>query len=213
MFLQVKVKCFILPKDAFCPIRIEKTLDCGHSAMFQCSEPTDTFKCKKPCQNLLCSDGHPCRKPCHQECGPCKVQVERRLPCGHMRCMECHRDPGSTRCTFPVERLLPGCGHNVSIACGDDPSAVRCPMPCDIRLECGHTCTEKCHANKDPDHEHYTCKKSCEKIKKNCKENHKCSRKCYEECDPCEVKKNRHLPCGHEAFVECHLNDMDVQCR
>ena len=181
--------------------------------MFQCGESTASFKCKKPSQRPLCGNGHPCRKPCHVECGPCRVQVERLLPCGHMRWMECHREPGTTRCTFPVERVLPLCNHKVSIPCGDDPATILCPMPCDIRLECGHTCTEKCHVKKDPEHEQYICKKPCEKNKKNCKGNHKCTKKCCEECNLCEVKTNRLLPCGHEVFVECHFDDKDVNCR
>jgi len=43
-----------------------------------------------------------------------------------------------------------------------------CTRDCDARLECGHTCAQKCHVL-DPDHALYRCHKPCAKM---CENNH-----------------------------------------
>ena len=181
--------------------------------MFDCSASTVGYKCPQPCQRPLCADGHPCKKRCYEQpCGSCRVQVERLLGCGHPARMECHRDPATHKCKFPKTVVLPHCNHRVEIKCGDKPEEAICPNPCDIRLDCGHQCTQQCHIKTDPTHANYRCTKVCGRNKLNCKQDHKCGKKCFEECDPCKMNVNRALPCGHSIFTECGLDDKEIFC-
>ena len=181
--------------------------------MFDCSASTDGYKCTRICGKLLCNDGHVCRKPCCEPCGQCNVRVERKLACGHVTQTACYKDPLTIKCKFPKEVILPNCGHKVEIACSENPEDANCPRPCDIRLDCGHQCTELCHVKKDPNHEQYFCKKVCSRNKVNCKKDHKCGKKCHEDCDLCTIKVERKLPCGHSQVAECYLNDEDIKCK
>ena len=213
-FKQGEIKCWILPKDAYCKVKVERILPhCQHTAMFDCSASTDGYKCTRICGKLLCNDGHVCRKPCCEPCGQCNVRVERKLACGHVTQTACYKDPLTIKCKFPKEVILPNCGHKVEIACSENPEDANCPRPCDIRLDCGHQCTELCHVKKDPNHEQYFCKKVCSRNKVNCKKDHKCGKKCHEDCDLCTIKVERKLPCGHSQVAECYLNDEDIKCK
>lgn len=191
-------------------MRIEKVLDCQHTVVADCSGKMEGYKCKELCQRMLCVDKHPCRKRCWEACGPCRVQVQRELDCGHPANMECHKDPMQAKCKVPKEVDLPDCNHRAQATCGD--KQVVCPVPCDLRLDCGHQCTLKCHVKDDPEHVDYRCDKMCERNKANCKLDHKCNKKCHEECDRCNVKESRTLPCGHTVFTECGINDEDIFC-
>ncbi|XP_057379336.1 NFX1-type zinc finger-containing protein 1-like [Daphnia carinata] len=207
------IKCWMLPKDAYCNIKVERILsNCQHTAFFDCSESTKDYKCKRPCGKLTCNDGHICHKPCYEPCGPCNVQVQRKLNCGHTTQTACYKDPLTIKCKFPKDVTLPDCGHRVEIPCSEPPEKVVCPKPCDTRLDCGHQCTELCHVKKDPTHQKYICKKACSQKKVDCRENHKCGKKCFEDCDLCLVKVNRTLPCGHSQIAECFLSDEKIKC-
>ncbi len=211
--MQDQVECFKQPRDVFCRMKVEKVLpNCEHLIETECGNSTEGIKCKKPCEKLLCGDGHPCKKRCFEPCGHCFVRMEREFPCGHKRVMECYVDPLKIKCPVPKESDLPGCGHRAVIKCGQDPAKARCTLPCDVRLYCGHTCTLNCHTQFDPEHEEYICKKQCGRMKQGCKMEHKCGKKCFEECDPCKEKWKRTLPCGHQVFTECYLNDEDIFC-
>lgn len=178
----------------------------------ECGQSTEGFKCEEKCQKLMCVDGHPCKKFCYETCGPCVVPMSREFECGHVAELECHIDPFSVKCRIPKKCKLPSCGHLVTIGCGEDPEAALCPLSCEMRLECGHACTLKCHVQTDPRHEKYECKKPCGRIKQGCKKEHICGKKCFEDCDPCHEKWKRILPCGHLVFTECHFNDEDIFC-
>ena len=211
---QGKLKCCVLPKDAYCKEKVEKILSaCQHTDMFDCSQPTTDHICQERCNKLLCLEGHRCPKRCYEPCGPCNVLVERTLGCGHKNTMQCHVDPATVKCKLPKKALLPFCNHQAEIACGDTPEVVRCPFPCDIRLDCGHGCTLKCHVRNDPGHEKYLCRKACEKRNVSCKRSHKCGKQCHEECRLCPVRWKRDLPCGHSNVAECHLNDEQIVCK
>ena len=210
---QKKAACFRDPQNIFCRVLAEKTLpDCQHTVKTECSRSTTGFKCEKRCEKMLCGDEHPCKKKCFQHCGPCLTEVTRTLECGHSLAMPCHTIPSPKMCRVPKESLLPPCGHLATIHCGGDPNKAHCSLPCNVRLDCGHTCTRKCHVNKDADHCDYQCKKPCERMKKGCKKEHRCGKKCFEECDPCTEKWERVLPCGHQKFTKCHLDDEDIFC-
>ena len=60
--------------------------DCEHCCRL--CHPDDprhlTLECLKPCTHELQPCGHPCRKLCHETCGPCTHPIpETLLPCGH----------------------------------------------------------------------------------------------------------------------------------
>ena len=84
-----------------------------------------------------------------------------------------------------------------------------CMRMCDIRLPCGHSCPQICHAR---DREHSTlfeCKKPCVK---NCKNNHPCKSKheCCKECPKCtEVVVIIRPECGHEQRMECWRDKLE----
>lgn len=208
------LKCSEAPRDAYCSILLLRWLDdCKHFVTAQCSAKTKGWKCSYSCERVLCADGHQCKKFCWEACGPCHEPVQRELDCGHLAQMECFRDPMKTKCQVPKEVILPDCHHRVQATCGDKQEEIVCTVSCDLRLDCGHQCTQKCHVKDDPDHIDYRCDKKCERNKANCKSNHKCNKKCHEECDRCWVTDNRTLPCGHNAFTECGIDDKDIFCR
>nr|XP_042717233.1 NFX1-type zinc finger-containing protein 1-like [Chrysemys picta bellii] len=77
-----------------------------------------------------------------------------------------------------------------------------CTLQCQIRLECGHPCTRRCHPY-DRDHSLYVCQFQCSKL---CELNHRCPRKCKEPCEPCSVEVEKVIPkCGHLQTVPCHM--------
>ncbi|KAI9558322.1 hypothetical protein GHT06_015075 [Daphnia sinensis] len=209
-----EVECSQPLGDVSCNVRVIKTLaNCDHTIEIECCKSTDGYKCNKPCEKPLCIDGHPCKKRCFQPCGRCSVRMERQLKCGHSAVVECYVDPLTIRCRVMKEGcLLPLCGHRVALHCGKDPYKAVCSLPCNVRLECGHSCTLRCHTGKDPDHQEYQCKKQCGKMKQGCKKNHKCGKKCFEDCTLCNEKWTRTLPCGHTIFTECYRNDEDIFC-
>ena len=126
--------------------------------------------------------------------------------------LECFVDPLTAMCRVPKVWVLPFWEHPAQINCGEDPAEAKCPLPWDVRLKCSHNCTQRCHIREDPNHELYHCKKSCERLKSGCKKDRRCGRKCFEDCDPCVIKWNRDLPCGHSHLVQCHFNDEDFFC-
>lgn len=206
------MECGASPDEAYCGVKVEKILsDCQHMATFDCSQSTEGISCMMPCGREMCVDGHVCRKLCCKPCGPCNVRMERQLSCGHLVTLQCHLDPRKIKCKVMKNAVLPACGHKTKIRCGDGEDA-HCNMPCDIRLECGHKCTQRCHVREDPTHQNYQCKKPCERTKANCKQDHKCGKKCFEECNPCRIRVKRTLPCGHSVFTSCGLNDREIYC-
>ena len=211
--LQGEVNCSQNLADVDCTLKVIKVLtNCEHSVEIECGKSTEGYKCKKPCEKLLCEEGHSCKKKCFEPCGLCSVRMKREFKCGHTTTMECFVDPSNVKCRVPKECVLPLCGHRATIPCGQDPTEGKCSLPCDVRLDCGHTCTLKCHVQKDPDHENYQCKKECGRMKQGCKKEHRCGKKCFEECVLCNEKWKRTLPCGHDIFIECHRNDDDIFC-
>ncbi|KAL2816292.1 hypothetical protein BJX63DRAFT_143404 [Aspergillus granulosus] len=74
-----------------------------------------------------------------------------------------------------------------------------CSNQCGLRLECGHTCTFKCHSTRL--HNNVKCMESCTQPRE-C--GHACQRRCCEPCGDCtEIIPDVRLPCGHTAPVQC----------
>ena len=84
-----------------------------------------------------------------------------------------------------------------------------CQKGCDIRLPCGHSCTEKCHIY-DRQHKEFECTKPCNR---KCSFNHPCKSRhaCFKKCPPCPEMVERPIPkCGHTQEMRCHK---DPPCR
>ena len=77
-----------------------------------------------------------------------------------------------------------------------------CSLQCDLRLDCGHACTFKCHSK--PRHDTVICQTSCERRHPGC--NHACPERCGVDCGPCRAPiSNVSLPCGHlRTELPCH---------
>lgn len=77
-----------------------------------------------------------------------------------------------------------------------------CTLQCNLRLDCGHACTFKCHSR--PRHEAVICQEKCERIRNSC--SHPCPKNCGQKCGDCRVQiKKLVLPCGHlKAEVYCY---------
>ncbi|KAL4885988.1 hypothetical protein BJY04DRAFT_230198 [Aspergillus karnatakaensis] len=74
-----------------------------------------------------------------------------------------------------------------------------CSSQCGLRLECGHSCTFKCHSTRL--HNNVKCIEVCTRPRK-C--GHACRKRCSEHCGDClEVIPDVFLPCGHKAHVRC----------
>ncbi|KAI5644349.1 AAA domain-containing protein [Phthorimaea operculella] len=200
---------------------------CGHKCPRPChvSDREHTkIKCLEKCKHVLCDLGHICPLKCWQRCEPCKVTVEKDLPCGHKKRLPCHVEPADSqvRCDVETEVILPACGHKAKKSCSDILEKVLCPERCKVRVEpCGHSCGRKCHVNDDPDHEKYVCRKPCARAKDQCRArldtdrgDHQCKRKCFESCEPCtvQVEKTRST-CRHLQRVQCSQDIDKLPCQ
>ncbi|XP_053575344.1 NFX1-type zinc finger-containing protein 1 [Bombina bombina] len=219
-----------------CSQKCEFRLSCGHVCSRVC-HPYDPehkqYKCTKPCQKVLCEDGHRCTRSCYEPCGLCMVKVEKCMPlCSHMQMVPCSISVMTYCCQEPCNKFL-GCGHKCEKLCGDK-CEERCPQKISVTLKCGHTqlikcwkkrdmefgmpikCTElctsmlscghKCHGTCDTCFEgrfHGSCKKSCKRFLI-C--SHECGEPCTNECPPCKKAcENRciHSQCKKECGHSC----------
>jgi hypothetical protein len=79
-----------------------------------------------------------------------------------------------------------------------------CSRICNFRMNCGHACTQFCHAI-DQEHEHHQCYKPCLRVPVECDSGHRCPKLCYENCGKCMVPvADIELSCGHSRKVTCH---------
>ena len=86
-----------------------------------------------------------------------------------------------------------------------------CNEICTERLECGHSCDQKCHVM---NHDYFKCKKPCQRLFKKCSLDHTCSDLCFEECKECPLDVTKVLPsCGHSAVMKCSMNPDDFKCK
>ena len=87
-----------------------------------------------------------------------------------------------------------------------------CALKFNLRLDCGHACTFKCHSR--PRHESVICQEDCERVRDSC--SHPCAKRCGEKCGDCTVKiKQLALPCGHiKSEAECYrtLQISSIKC-
>lgn len=199
-----------------CSLPCEFRLGCGHVCTRAC-HPYDSshkeFQCMKPCQKVICQDGHRCPLVCFQECQPCQVKVPKTiLRCGHIQMVPCSVPESDFCCQEPCPKVLK-CGHRCSHPCGEDcvwlcSEMVTVELRCGHRqeMECGHTgglrhgltgqCASKCGSTLDCGH---PCPGSChscfegrfhERCQQPCKRllicSHQCQEPCTGECPPCQ---------------------------
>ncbi|MXQ86631.1 hypothetical protein E5288_WYG012925 [Bos mutus] len=219
-----------------CSLPCEFRLGCGHVCTRAC-HPYDSshkeFQCMKPCQKVICQDGHRCPLVCFQECQPCQVKVPKTiLRCGHKQMVPCSVPESDFCCQEPCPKVLK-CGHTCSHPCGED-CVWLCSEMVTVKLKCGHRqqmkcgnvedlkhglpvqCTTKCGSILDCGH---PCPGSChscfegrfhERCQQPCKRllicSHKCQEPCTGECPPCQrICQNRcvHSQCKKKCGELC----------
>ncbi|XP_029467093.1 NFX1-type zinc finger-containing protein 1 [Rhinatrema bivittatum] len=219
-----------------CSRPCEFRLSCGHVCTRAC-HPYDSdhtaFQCIKPCQKILCADGHRCPQLCFETCEECSVLVQKTIPqCGHLQMVPCAVAAGDFCCKEPCHNIL-RCGHQCSMLCGEECEEL-CPKEITAVLRCGHEqqikcwmkqdllygrpvqCKTKCSATLECGH---ACAGSCNgcfegRFHANCKRpctrllicSHKCQEPCTSECPPCQrACQNRciHSQCKKKCGETC----------
>ncbi|XP_064132257.1 NFX1-type zinc finger-containing protein 1 isoform X2 [Loxodonta africana] len=219
-----------------CSLPCEFRLSCGHVCTRAC-HPYDSshkeFQCMKPCQKIICGDGHRCPLVCFQQCQPCEVKVPKTISrCGHEQMVPCSVPESDFCCQEPCPKFLT-CGHRCSHPCGE-----KCVQWCSemvtTELKCGHSqqvecaqveaikyglpvkCITKCSTILDCGHPclgschscfegrfHEHCQQPCERLLI-C--SHKCQEPCIGECPPCQrTCQNRcvHSQCKKKCGELC----------
>ncbi|CAB3405845.1 unnamed protein product [Caenorhabditis bovis] len=206
-------KCY--EKCGSCSENVELRLDCGHRITTICSKVNGT-ECDQQCEKVL-KCGHRCTNTCGMDCTipeECKVVVDFRLECGHVRKIKCSDATSRNKinCVEPCQLVhvtLP-CKHKISVECfkydldlGDEQfrNAICTTLLDKTFAPCGHhgkiRCGEMATSEK--------CIEECESILEKC--GHQCRNecgKCYsEEKHTCHAKCEKKLPCGHNCTEIC----------
>ncbi|XP_064586204.1 NFX1-type zinc finger-containing protein 1 isoform X1 [Zonotrichia leucophrys gambelii] len=218
-----------------CTRPCEFRLNCGHACTRAC-HPYDPehkeYQCLKPCQKVLCGDGHRCPKPCYEPCGECMVKVKKTISkCGHVQMVPCHIPEWKFHCLEPCQKKL-NCGHTCMRTCGQQctikcpqrvtatlkcgheqkvpcwmtrmrhEEPVKCESKCSVTLACGHACSGSCHACFEGRF-HEACKSPCKRVLI-C--SHKCQEPCTTECPPCQKECQNyciHSKCKKKCWESC----------
>ncbi|XP_061865168.1 NFX1-type zinc finger-containing protein 1 [Colius striatus] len=214
----------------------EFRLSCGHVCTRAC-HPYDIqhkeYQCLKPCQKVLCADGHRCPRLCYEPCGSCMVIVEKTISkCGHRQMVPCSVPDSEFHCQEPCQKKLK-CGHTCNKFCGQE-CTKWCPELVTVTLKCGHNQQVKCWITEETNHEKpvecktkcsvtlacgHTCSGSCHtcfegRFHKPCNSpckrflicSHKCHQPCTTECPPCQLEcQNRciHSRCKKKCGERC----------
>ncbi|XP_045518315.1 NFX1-type zinc finger-containing protein 1-like [Pieris brassicae] len=209
-----------------CLLKCNLSLSCGHVCPLVChgyDRNHEKITCIEKCERKICEKQHVCPLRCARQCEPCKVILNKKLPCTHYMDIWCSTEPKDAKCLTTVSVILPHCGHEAQKACYVDLDFVKCSVPCKARMNCGHVCEKSCHVTSDPYHEATKCEKPCANVKKGCTftseiENeslaHQCQKMCYEECDECKVEvKKRRTTCKHLEQVPCNVDINTIKCK
>ncbi|XP_066055411.1 NFX1-type zinc finger-containing protein 1 [Chamaea fasciata] len=218
-----------------CTRPCEFRLSCGHVCSRAC-HPYDPehkdYKCLKPCQKVLCADGHRCPKSCYEPCGKCTVKVEKTIAkCGHVQMVPCHVPPCEFKCLEPCQKKL-NCGHTCKNSCGQQctlycpvqvtatlkcghkqkvscwvarvgrEETVKCQTKCSVTLACGHVCSGSCHTCFGGRF-HKACDRPCKRVLM-C--SHECQEPCTTECPPCQKECQNyciHSKCKKKCWESC----------
>src|SRR6202000_1966847 len=80
-----------------------------------------------------------------------------------------------------------------------------CSEVCGQRLDCGHHCSQPCHAEKL--HARLVCQEECVEVFE-C--GHKCNKRCYQTCGSCDATlEDVTLACGHQGQLLCSGDNSD----
>lgn len=195
---EMTVECHKRALTVICEMPCEVTLACQHRCANKCHAPHNSICREESLKTLNCK--HTVTAPCYKKIEEisCPYPCEKTLFCGH----QCKNNCGDTHTMFCEDIVMKElkCGHLLPLFCGENECEVDCPNPCSEKLDCGHTCENKCS-------EPHTTKCSVYVWQK-CKYRHETKRQCHEiykqsviECDkPCRRK----LACGHICRGTCH---------
>ncbi|XP_065220934.1 LOW QUALITY PROTEIN: NFX1-type zinc finger-containing protein 1-like [Planococcus citri] len=189
-------------------------MECGHKCTMLCHKIDLEHlekKCREKCSRK-CTENHPCKKYCFEDCGKCTELIERILPCEHKVTLQCFKDYEQYPCQVEITVTLESCSHEVKKKCHQSMDEVKCTFPCEDRLECGHQCVRTCHKTDDPDHLEFKCHKPCDKLNRGCSRQHKCEKLCFQECGKCRKYVEFKLKCGHPIDLHCSANPDNVKC-
>ncbi|XP_019395339.1 PREDICTED: NFX1-type zinc finger-containing protein 1, partial [Crocodylus porosus] len=234
-----KAADFYQVPEGGCSRPCEFRLSCGHVCTRAC-HPYDIqhkeFQCLKPCQKVLCKDGHRCPHLCSEPCGECMVKVSKTIPkCGHPQMVPCSIPASEFSCQEPCQKYLT-CGHKCNKFCGQECTA-QCPELVMVTLKCGHDQQVKCWVTKEMENGMpvkcktkcvttldcgHACPGSCntcyegrfhEQCKNPCKRflvcSHKCQQPCTGECPPCQQACQNH--CIHSQCKK-KCGEMCIPC-
>ncbi|NWR50263.1 ZNFX1 protein, partial [Regulus satrapa] len=218
-----------------CTRPCEFRLNCGHVCTRAC-HPYDPehkdYQCLKPCQKVLCADGHRCPRLCSEACGKCMVKVEKTISmCGHKQMVPCHIPEWVFICLEPCQKQL-NCGHTCRNSCGqqctvkcpekvtatlkcgheqevscwvakmEGEKVVKCKSKCSATLACGHVCSGSCHTCSGGRF-HKACDSPC---KRTLICSHICQEPCTAECPPCQEQCQNyciHSKCKKKCWESC----------
>ena len=156
-----------------CTKKVNVVIDkCGHSNEMPCYRRKMENVCLKPCE-FIPECGHKCKRKCYEtHSKTCEEVVWKEKKCGHRYRVKCEIDVESVKCSFKpceykldcghkcqrwcsnehtkyckveVEKSLPCCERKLSVECCENIAKVKCPFPCQEKLDCGHSCTNKCN--------------------------------------------------------------------
>nr|XP_034979822.1 NFX1-type zinc finger-containing protein 1 [Zootoca vivipara] len=191
-----------------CSVPCDTRLGCGHVCPRAC-HPYDPLhkelRCLKPCQKVLCDNGHRCPRLCWEPCGMCQVKVPKTVPrCGHQQEVPCSTAAEDFCCQEPCRKTLE-CGHACRLTCGQQ-CEKRCPEMVLATLPCGHSQKVPCSAVAEMAYGRpIRCKTKCDSVLE-C--GHPCPGSCHA-CfggrfhQPCRSPCKRLLVCGHQCRQPC----------
>ncbi|XP_027501643.1 NFX1-type zinc finger-containing protein 1 [Corapipo altera] len=188
----------------------EFRLNCGHVCTRAC-HPYDVdhkkFRCLKPCQKVLCADGHRCPQLCYMPCGRCLVKVEKTISkCGHRQMVPCSTPESEFICQENCQKRL-NCGHKCNSFCGEE-CTNQCPERVTATLKCGHKQPVECWIAKREERQPGMAVKCSTKCSVTLACGHACSGSCYN-CfggrfhRACSKKCKRILICSHQCQEPC----------
>ncbi|NXK32780.1 ZNFX1 protein, partial [Piprites chloris] len=195
-----------------CSHPCEFRLSCGHVCTRAC-HPYDMehkeFQCLKPCQKVLCADGHRCPQLCYVPCGRCLVKVEKTISkCGHRQMVPCSIPESEFMCLEECQETL-SCGHKCSNFCGQE-CTKQCPEQVTATLKCGHKQSVECRIAKRQERQPEMAVKCSVKCSLTLACGHACSGSCYNCFEgrfhkACNKPCKRFLICSHKCREPCTI--------
>ncbi len=218
-----------IPPGRFCKEVCKQEMPCG---IHKCPEPCQTHHvhdiCNEEVPFIFPGCKHLSVRKCHEDISDllCQEQVDKALPCGHIReiscylkgkhivctescpvtmqqcqhqCTEtCNSAHGHSECYKELEITLKKCGHKVKKKCFQDETKILCKTKVEFQIHnCKHYATKKCHQSVNE----IKCTQTC--LRKSWKCGHPCKGFCNEACPVkcivCEEIDQEKIKKQHEA--------------